>query len=356
MPAPRSRRTLWRTALLCFALFALVYMLSGSSKQQPHVKYSSPNVETAVDPDVEEPETPEPEQPAEPVEIDSSGDRDGDEPSVKEDALNQVEGSEPEPMPQQRDLAVKKTITDVTRWHNKDSFRKDWDVRAKGAGRLIKAFFTKSPERQKIYEGSNFAVLDIGSGPYMSLKKFLPEGAIYMSADIVRRTPESFVLDLNLGADEVGVPNPDNDVPESLTAIRKSIKVPLSMVSMLGVAEYIVDFPRLFVMLKEFRVPVLITYHSLEAAGGSRIRSRKERGWVNHLHYWEFENFFLDGGFDCEKRHSFFYWILPRSDNERGTPCPKTDRIPIASSWKGPYSDKVKRGEAPAEVSAGDER
>mmetsp|Transcript_36595 Transcript_36595/g.59176 ORF Transcript_36595/g.59176 Transcript_36595/m.59176 type:complete len:452 (+) Transcript_36595:104-1459(+) len=285
-------------------------------------------------------------------EIETHTETDTETESTTEEPKSEETSTEDESV---AEVKVKKTITDVSRWHKKDSFKKDWDVRARGAGRLIRAFFSKSPERKKIYE-KNFAVLDIGSGPYMSLHKFLPEDSTYISADIVRRAPEMFVLDLNLGENEVGVPNPDGDIPESLAAIRKKITVSLSMVSMLGVAEYIVDFPRLFVMLKEFRVPVLITYHSLEAAGGSRIRSRKERGWVNHLHYWEFENFFLDGGFDCEKRHSFFYWILPRSDNERGTPCPKTDRIPIASSWKGPYSDKVKRGEAPAEVSAGDER
>lgn len=131
--------------------------------------------------------------------------------------------------------------SDVERWSNPLSFATVWKSRAKRAAKLVQP---------------GASVLDIGCGA-MALRDFLPEGCTYMPADIVSRTPDCIVVDLNTG------PYP---------------AIGSDAVTMLGVLEYIRDPDSVLRQARKYHDQLIFSY--VTHARGS-VESRRAMGWVS---------------------------------------------------------------------------
>ena len=133
--------------------------------------------------------------------------------------------------------------SDVARWGNLDNFSSAWSSRAVIAGRLI------DPSSR---------VLDIGCG-CMEMEKALPEGAVYLPADLLPRDRRTVVCDLN----RLDFPNVDANVGV-----------------MLGVLEYLHDPARVLAELAVRLPRLILSYHPADLDHG---RDRLAHGWVNRL-------------------------------------------------------------------------
>jgi len=122
-------------------------------------------------------------------------------------------------------------------------------------------------------------VLDVGAGS-MKLRDHLPEGCFYTPLDVVARSPNTIVCDLN------------TEIP----------RLPQTDVAVLsGVLEYLEDFDTLLSRLYESTTYVVASYAMTH--GGS-LRSRLRRcfqGWVNGYSLDHFLSVFLHHGFHCEE-------------------------------------------------------
>mmetsp|Transcript_43393 Transcript_43393/g.70394 ORF Transcript_43393/g.70394 Transcript_43393/m.70394 type:complete len:312 (-) Transcript_43393:162-1097(-) len=213
---------------------------------------------------------------------------------------------------------VKKTVTDSKRWWYTQSFKDKWTKRSRGAVGFVKQYFYEN-EKQSVWE-SSLQVLDIGCGPHFLVSTYLPETAAYTPCDIVKRDKRTHVIDLNLGDDEIGTPNPDGDVPESLDTIRRTAGSEVNLVTMLGVAEYVVDVSHLFLVLKRFNCPVMITYSTLEMVPDKAYR-KKMNGWISHYSSGDLMELIRSSGFNCFKKtgSTLFYLMLPATGD--ADPC-----------------------------------
>mmetsp|Transcript_23300 Transcript_23300/g.38349 ORF Transcript_23300/g.38349 Transcript_23300/m.38349 type:complete len:175 (+) Transcript_23300:265-789(+) len=155
-------------------------------------------------------------------------------------------------------------------------------------------------------------VLELGAGPYMPVKEFLPPGSRHIAADLVKRAEDALVVDLNLSPGEVGRPNKDGDSAVSLESIRAKMPESLRLMTMLGVMEYVVDVPRLWTTLRTFNAPVLMTYNALELWGDMEVRKRQ--GWINHLSVKDLTNVFHAHNFWCEKMVGAWVWLAIPTD------------------------------------------
>jgi hypothetical protein len=133
--------------------------------------------------------------------------------------------------------------SDVERWSNSDNLLSSWSERAKIVAALL------APPG---------IVLDLGCGK-MDLEKFLKSGITYKPSDIVLRDDRTIVCDLNNG-----------EMPQTEATV----------VTMLGVLEYIYEPEKLLAQLAAQWSRVIITYCPADLDG---VRERDAHGWVNAL-------------------------------------------------------------------------
>mmetsp|Transcript_24673 Transcript_24673/g.41380 ORF Transcript_24673/g.41380 Transcript_24673/m.41380 type:complete len:404 (-) Transcript_24673:364-1575(-) len=242
-------------------------------------------------------------------------------PVAVEEPATVEEPVEPPKAPTSRKKKVKKTVSDTKRWWFTESFKDKWIKRSRGAVGFVKQFFYGEPSRREIWDNS-LKVLDIGCGPFFFVSKFLPETVAYTPCDIVKRDERTYVIDLNLKDDEVGVPNPDGDVPDSLDTIRRKVGSEVNLITMLGVAEYVADVPRLFQVLKRFACPIMITYSTLEMVPDRSYRKRIN-GWISHYSSTDLMQLIRKSNFNCFKKRgsTLFYLLLPTDGNTPAEPC-----------------------------------
>ncbi len=127
-------------------------------------------------------------------------------------------------------------------WSEPGSYSDDWLSRSAQAARLIRL---------------GAVVLDIGCGPRMGLRGYLPEGCAYIPADLVRWTPDVQFIDVDA-----------NLFPD----LRFDTTV------MLGVVEYL-RFPELaFQFCRGRAASMIVSYCHPKTPDPAR---RIEAGWVN---------------------------------------------------------------------------
>jgi hypothetical protein len=138
--------------------------------------------------------------------------------------------------------------TDLDRWSDPRNLDPRWKVRSARVARLI------AP-------GSH--VLDLGAGA-RTLKPLLPDGCRYTPCDLVARTADTIVADLNRGE----FPQGNYDV---VTAV--------------GLLEYIHHLDPLFVRMRQAARSAVVSYCALT---GGQEDDRLKLGWLNNLTQPEF--------------------------------------------------------------------
>lgn len=147
----------------------------------------------------------------------------------------------------------------LNRWAKKKNLYPDWDERTI----IISQFI---PE--------NSSVLEFGAAR-MILKEYLPENCTYTPSDIVSRSPETIVFDLNK----------DN----------LSLFDYYDVIIFSGVLEYVFDVKKLILGLSFKTSKFVVSYAPLE--NYSNLENRKKNGWVNNFKIDEFTQIFKSVGF-----------------------------------------------------------
>lgn len=133
--------------------------------------------------------------------------------------------------------------TDYNRWSCNDSLQASWDERT----RMMAGYIP-----------SGASVLEFGAGAQV-LRKALPADCRYSPYDLVARTPDTLVCDLNSW-----YPDIDGDA---------------DVVVFSGVLEYIHDLPGLFDWLRGHVEQVVFSYATYEHTPS--LLARRKNGWVN---------------------------------------------------------------------------
>ena len=167
--------------------------------------------------------------------------------------------------------------SDYRRWRNARNLEASWDSRTELMARLVPP---------------NTRVLELGAGRQI-LRHLLHSSCTYFALDLVARTPETIVCDLNKR------PLPD----------LRAGHFDVAMLS--GVLEYIHDVPS-FVGWLAGQVRICIAsycchYPHRSATGDFIQRSlRLQGGWVNSLTEEDFVQLFTNAGFRCTAKEN---WI-----------------------------------------------
>lgn len=163
-----------------------------------------------------------------------------------------------------RRRSAREKRTDSARWSNPDSLSAAWHARA-----LAVAGFVPAGSR----------VLDLGCGD-MALERALPPGCAYMPSDLVARDARTLICDLNAGS----LP----DAPE-----------PPSVVTLLGVIEYVADPRALLAALRRYDATVLVTYNPADL---NSALDREALGWMHALGSDAFEALCAEAGWSPDGR------------------------------------------------------
>jgi len=137
----------------------------------------------------------------------------------------------------------KEKQSDINRWKNSNELFEDWDQRTSILGNYI------TP-------GSK--VIEFGSGN-MSLKKMLPKKCTYTPSDIVKRTEETIVCDLN-----------------------EPISFDLSLYNTAvfsGVFEYVYDIDTVFKQLEKHIPHIILSYACSDICTHNRLIN----GWLSEF-------------------------------------------------------------------------
>lgn len=135
--------------------------------------------------------------------------------------------------------------TDYTRWSRDDSLQTNWNERT-----IMMA----------AYVPSGASVIEFGAGA-QALRKALPAKCRYQPSDLVARTPDTLVCDLN------------SFYPE--------LPAEADVAFFSGVLEYIHDLPGLFNWLRGQVSQVVFSYATYEHTPS--LLERRQNGWVNDL-------------------------------------------------------------------------
>jgi hypothetical protein len=127
------------------------------------------------------------------------------------------------------------------RWLDDSSLDESWDERSRLMARSI---------------GPGSRVVDLGAGA-QALRSGLPAGCTYVPIDVVQRTSDTIVCDLNR-----------DDLPQ----------LAADCLVASGVIEYITDVDRILKWMTSVAPSVVISY---EAADGQTRYYRRRSGWVN---------------------------------------------------------------------------
>ncbi|KQR69063.1 hypothetical protein [Rhizobium sp. Leaf341] len=171
--------------------------------------------------------------------------------------------------------------SDIARWADKTNLLSQWSGRAE-----IVAAMIDTPN----------VVLDLGCGG-MDLERHLKPGVTYQPCDIVSRDARTIVCDLNKGE------LPDFDA---------------SIVSMLGVLEYIHDPKQLLERLAAKWPRLLVTYYPTDFDG---TRDRSAHGWFSALSSAGLVSAALGAGYDLKS-------IVPSSDSRERIYLFQSNRCP----------------------------
>jgi hypothetical protein len=170
-------------------------------------------------------------------------------------------------------LIQRRTGYSNKRWLDDSSLDESWDERPRLMARGI---------------GPGNRVVDLGAGA-QALRSDLPAGCTYVPVDVVRRTPDTIVCDLNRG-----------DLPR-LTA---------DYLIASGVIEYITDVDRLIKWMTSVAPNVVISY---EAADGQTRYHRRRSGWVNDYTNSEVRELLCRNGLaiveSASWRRQTIYWL-----------------------------------------------
>jgi len=158
------------------------------------------------------------------------------------------------------------------RWSDKSSQSSEWDSRTILIAGLIP-------------EGSR--VLEFGAANLV-LKDHLPDGCVYQPSDIVSRSEDTIVCDLNRC-----MPNLEGTYTHVVFS---------------GVLEYINDIPRLLDHIGGKTQYILASYSTTDVV--SDYVTRKRNGWVNHYSDEKIVRMFRDGGFVLESRQAWKYQAI----------------------------------------------
>jgi hypothetical protein len=137
----------------------------------------------------------------------------------------------------------KEKQSDINRWKNSNELFEDWDQRTSILGNYI------AP-------GSK--VIEFGSGN-MSLKKMLPKNCTYTPSDIVKRTEETIVCDLN------------EPISFDLSFYNTAV--------FSGVFEYVYDIDTVFKQLEKHIPHIILSY----ACSDICIHNRLINGWLSEF-------------------------------------------------------------------------
>ncbi len=196
-------------------------------------------------------------------------------------ALRQLLDAEPAGAPAIRPAPVQ---TDLARWSNVANLHPAWNERARLAADFIPAGAT---------------VLDLGCGR-MALEGFLPPGCRYTPCDIVRRDERTLVCDFN----EQPIPRPPG----------------ATHITTLGVLEYIHDWRGFLRQLREFGLPVVLSYCPTDFTAHL---DRPAHGWINHLSLRELCEGFSEAGFHLQSS------LRPDSNQVLMRIVPALPRLPV---------------------------
>lgn len=142
--------------------------------------------------------------------------------------------------------------SDMERWENHKELLEDWNERTRLMAGMI-------PARAK--------VIEFGAGN-MALKNYLPSNCEYQGSDLVQRSPEMKVCDLNAGIDF------------SLSSYDTAI--------FSGVLEYVYDIDKVFEQLNEEINLVVLSY----ACHDHFSMNRERLGWLSDYKKEELEGIF----------------------------------------------------------------
>jgi len=161
---------------------------------------------------------------------------------VKETLATLVAGGAAGEAERRRNVIIHRE-TDLERWSNPAQLEEAWTRRFALAADFIPAGST---------------VLDLGCGA-MVLERSLPPGCRYLTCDAVRRDERSVVRDFNRG-----------ELPPKAGA---------TIVTLLGVLEYIYDWKAFLQRVREYQLPVVLSYCPADQTSNL---DRAALGWVNH--------------------------------------------------------------------------
>ena len=151
--------------------------------------------------------------------------------------------------------------TDKARWEEPSNLRGEWDERtAIIAGRIP--------------PGST--VIEFGAAR-LSLPRYLAPGCQYQPVDLVARSPETLVFDLN------------GELPPLPSRYDYAV--------FSGVLEYVADLDRLFSWLKTYADHVIFSYATLERL--SDPITRRQNGWINAFSEGEIAALMQRSGLNC---------------------------------------------------------
>ena len=137
----------------------------------------------------------------------------------------------------------KEKQSDINRWKNSNELFEDWNQRTSILGNYI------TP-------GSK--VIEFGSGN-MSLKKMLPENCVYTPSDIVKRTEETIVCDLN------------EPISFDLSFYNTAV--------FSGVFEYVYDIDTVFKQLEKHIPHIILSYACSDICTHNRLIN----GWLSEF-------------------------------------------------------------------------
>lgn len=153
-------------------------------------------------------------------------------------------------------------VADLERWSDSSNLHESWEGRTELIAKMI-------PDGVRLTE--------FGAGRLV-LKKLLPPGVRYTPSDIVSRSPDTIVCDLNAALPDF----PDQDV---------------AVFS--GVIEYVRDVPRLVRALAKWFPEVIVSYVPI---GRFSVRGwwlRRRFGWMHDMSERELFATFAVGGYEC---------------------------------------------------------
>jgi hypothetical protein len=152
--------------------------------------------------------------------------------------------------------------SDIKRWSKYENLYENWEDRTALMAQWIP---TKT------------SILEFGCGR-MALRKYLPDGCRYTPSDIVQRSEEVLVIDLNQSS-PLYLPKHDVFV-------------------LSGVLEYVHDVDRFIKVSYQVCNLLIASYSSCERKTISTLGDRRSEGWVNDYSKAEFLELFHNNGFE----------------------------------------------------------